>query len=937
MRFVSQKYLLQNLRKVKRSKVVTLVANQIQEDSDGFRIGTASVLEHENHLQENIADHTLVLEGQSGSNVGNFNDFQFLCVTPTNQCWRDLENTGIGSFGKPNVKDSIRLKIKGTEMTIRVDSRTSTRWLKEGTVFTMRRRLLDMSFYETAQLLLRDDFAAKIASLLNHPKKHNDMTKPVGEVRYQNVKDQSCQYLFHEQQQVVQYAIHKAVSIVCGPPGTGKTIALSTAVATIVSERAREGRETMKIFVTANGWKPIRLLLTEIAKRVYHPHVVVCAAQRREYILYNNVNMTEVPFVDRDMCPKFIVIGVNKEAFRKYNVAQDYNREWTTEIIGDSMSEEVHAANEATQIKLPTVFEMGVVDEGSQMWCRDLPSVLNRLHARGRFVVSGDPLQMQPINDDRVRLGENVTSHFTHPVHDSVLLCLLRKRGSQDGNGSLADKFECKEALNPTFITKLTHCLRSHGDIASLSRTVYETDLTAQQKPPCFDRWLKAATHVPSKDAPFTATYGRKEDSEDNGDDFFSTAEPFTVSSSDYEAVVAKEMTADKLGTNGKVGGLMSFEMKTPEEMNPDAYFVFSEAMCVALATNVQNNFVKTTTPGVLSILIIYPTGSPSQEMIEYCQNNPNLLAGTPERLQGQSADVVIVNAGMPHGDKRDRYYAPLPTMNVAFSRAECLQILLVPSEIPVSDTLAHLTDLREGLEHMQRYLTHARNTRVTMRVAEDRSLEFVSAAVPRRDPAEFHFHDGGVREWDRSVIEAQPCEPQQGKGKKGGKGKGKGKGDDGGREGGRGSKGGKHGGEKGGHDDGGKGHDSGSRGKGYDYDYNYDGRGKGGNDDGPAKGSHDGKGDKKGKADRKGGKKGRGKDDGGKGHDERYDVAEQPAMVEKAVLKKFDGDVPRKSGRGGGGGGGGGGNGNWRGGSNGGKRGNDSGGRGADVQSWRQ
>ena len=577
----------------------------------------------------------------------------------------------------------------------------------------------------------------RVASILKSPEEHNrKMGTPVGAVNYESVEGELRPYLFPQQLKVVRCAIEKTISVVCGPPGTGKTIALSTAVATIVSERARAGQDTFKVFVTAKGWKPIHLLLAEIAKRVYHPHVVVCVAESEGYRLYSNTDLTTVPFEQE--CPKFVVYGVNNQDLRASYLPKKH------------MSQKVHNAKAAPAIKQPALFEMGVVDEGSQMWCRDLPGVLARLHPRGRFVVTGDPLQMQPANDDRILLGENITTHFSHPVHDSVLLCLLRKQASPSSNISLTDKYECKEALNTTFITKLTHCLRSHHDIADLSRAVYEADTTTTpQNPAYFDRWLRAKdTPTVSLRTPFTATCADDE-----------SPMPFAADSSHYEEVVAKEVTAAQLGTEGKVGGLMSFEIDTPEEMNASAYFVFSEAMCVALAAVVQNNFV-VHTGDTVSVIILYSAGSPSEQMYAHCEGNPHLAVGTPARLQGQSADVVIVNTGMSLDGKRARYYAPLPTMNVAFSRAQCLQILLVPRVTGVSDSLAHVADVREGLEHMQRYLTHSRNTRVAMCVSDYQTLETVSVDVPKRDHSELSFYDAGVRAWDKDIIEVQPAQP---------------------------------------------------------------------------------------------------------------------------------------------------------------------------------
>ena len=126
LRFVLQKGLMRDLRKALHSEVVTLVVDDI-EDSEGVRTGTASVVVNDFHLRSIKHAEQCVIEGQSGSTVGSFNDFQFLFLVLENQCWQDLKNTALVSF-RSSVKDAVKLKVIGTDVELYVRSHTHTHY-----------------------------------------------------------------------------------------------------------------------------------------------------------------------------------------------------------------------------------------------------------------------------------------------------------------------------------------------------------------------------------------------------------------------------------------------------------------------------------------------------------------------------------------------------------------------------------------------------------------------------------------------------------------------------------------------------------------------------------------------------------------------------------------------------------------------------------------
>eukprot|EP01061_Rhynchopus_euleeides_P031578 TRINITY_DN522_c0_g1_i5.p1 TRINITY_DN522_c0_g1~~TRINITY_DN522_c0_g1_i5.p1 ORF type:complete len:1528 (+),score=538.82 TRINITY_DN522_c0_g1_i5:60-4586(+) len=819
LRYISQSYLKQCLTLQERSNIITFRVDSVVEDgATGVRTGSMSLVKNERVFRPTRVEGLYVLEGGAGT----FNDFLYMHLQDDNFLWQELDDTAIGTFSHhPREDDAMRLQVYGSTEVLRVSKRTKTRWIKEGTILSARRRLIGTTFYNTATALLDDDMGHRLSAFLDHPRKYNEdpNKRPIGEVSESAVRDRVCRSLFASQTAVVRNALHKRVSVVCGPPGTGKTIALATAVASIVSERAT-GSDGFRVVVTAENLQPIRLLLDVIAQRVYHPGVVVCRMHQNSVVLHNNVNLGWVhhDYASDSRTPRFMVMGVIKDDFGKWNQQLEYNEKETGKNL-PHMDDMVHKFNRDLLIAMPKTFDMCVVDEASQLFCRELPAIFSRMHPRARFIIAGDPLQMQPYADDRVKLPESATAEFDLPLHESLLLCMMRKRNSPDGNAPLLDKIECRGQLNPTFITKLSLCLRSHRDIADLTKRVYEAedDEESTYAAPLarFDRWLVPHTPTPvpaekqvappvgadgsaqyteqvrksgagceNDTDPYIAEYSPQDNLVDESGEPVAS-HTFTISSRVFEKIFTPELQGGgRAVPQSLLGGLLAVEMDMTEDIGPEGYDVYADAAVVGLCDVIAKQYRRRCSRDEpLTFIVLYPFKFNAQTVPRFLKGSrSNVICGSPQALQGQSADVVIVNTRAPRGSKVDRYFCPLPMMNVCFSRAECLQVLIVPKLLQVSDQFGFDSDMREGMKHIQCFLNHPRVTKLCLSIDPSSENESDRVAVrrvcaPTRTQDEDSFNDEGVVPFVANlpppIVTEGPAASYSNGGKKGGNRKG--------------------------------------------------------------------------------------------------------------------------------------------------------------------
>ena len=833
---------------------------------EGHRTGVLRIIGHgEKLMKKTTSGGNLVLEQLGRGRAAYFNEFAYLMSTLQSCAWWKLDNLAVADYlstshtdadhEKYNQKLSAVLEIKGTDVKIGVWNVSKTTWLQPGTIMTIRKRLFESSAYTTATALSEQEFGERVSHLLSDPERYNTLHKPVCMADARRIRERGLHHdLFEQQQQVVYNACTKILSVVCGPPGTGKTVGIAHAVSEIMRDIIQQGyTETFHVFVTAANVQPIRTLLEKIASLTSDlKDLVLCEIVSRKCRLYNGVSLEEVPFTfghkKTSGMPNFCIVGMQRGRFSNYDFMYD------VEANPEAVSSHDYV-NAKFQLVPPPVFQMGVIDEGSQLLCQDFPPILNRLHTRGRLVVAGDPLQLQPFATRKARISPAFIDRVGLPLHDSLLLCLLRRRVASHtvslaanptsrfykevATFAVLDKADCKVAMKESYVTKLTTCLRSHPDVASLTQGLYEEHVTAQPAA-CFDRWLR---HKPAplpppateeeREVTFTCVLTADDDDEEQAAVGNATSCEMELIPSMFRPLFkdGSMLGGQTVGQERLFGGLLVIEldMDAAGMMSQRAYTEMTSALALSMIDALQRNFrtKEDQSPSALLLYTATPVDVPTRCRM---QEGRELRVGTPESLQGQSADVVVVTTGLPTQGTRDRYFCNITEMNVAFSRALHLQVLIVPKVLHLSEDALQDKDTSGGLTHIDAFRHHAKATTVRFVVSASLS-EGVSVANSKRHtypqrPQEDFVHDETHLPAGRPQPQSfktdmqfrQPSSPEEARGGKGGGQFSKGRKGEKGDSGGKGSKGNKGGkGEKGAqqpHNDGEDG-SSGSKGKG--------------------------------------------------------------------------------------------------------------------------
>eukprot|EP00754_Rhynchopus_humris_P028622 Rhum_TRINITY_DN15168_c1_g1::Rhum_TRINITY_DN15168_c1_g1_i7::g.141079::m.141079 len=844
IRYVMQRGLKKQLASNKTGELLTVRLDEITPITpEGHRTGVLRIIAHgEKLMKKTTSGGNLVLEQLGRGRAAYFNEFAYLMSTLQSCAWWKLENLAVADYlstshtdadhEKYNQKLSAVLQVKGTDVKIGVWNVSKTTWLQPGTIMTIRKRLFESSAYTTATALSEQEFGQRVSHMLSDPERYNTLHKPVCMADVRRIRERGLHHdLFEQQQQVVYNACTKILSVVCGPPGTGKTVGIAHAVAEIMRDIIRQGyTETFHVFVTAANVQPIRTLLEKIAFLTRDlKDLVVCEIVSRKCRLYNDVSLQEVPFVSgakkTSGMPNFCIVGMQRGRFANYDFMYEVEANPEVESSYDYV-------NAKFQVVPPPVFQMGVIDEGSQLLCQDFPPILNRLHTRGRLVVAGDPLQLQPFATRKARISSAFIDRVGLPLHDSLLLCLLRRREAshtvslaadpksrfykEEATFAVLDKADCKVAMKESYVTKLTACLRSHPDVASLTQGLYEEHVRAQPAA-CFDRWLrhKPAPLLPpateeemEKEVTFTCVLSADDDEEEETAVGETSSCEIDLIPSMFRRLFkdGSVLGGQTVGSERLVGGLLVIEldMDAAGMMSQRAYTQMTSALALSMVDALQRNF-RTNEDKSPSALLLYTSGPVDVPTRCRMQEGRDLRVGTPESLQGQSADVVVVTTGLPTQGTHDQYFCNLTEMNVAFSRALHLQVLIVPKVLHLNEDALQSSSVRDGLTHIDAFRQHAKATTVRFVVSAslDEGVGVVNSrqhTYPQRPQEDFVHNEAHLPAGRSQLALPQPGTEQSfaksgkgggqsSKGRKGEKGDGSGKGN-------KGSKGGK--GEKG-------------------------------------------------------------------------------------------------------------------------------------------
>ncbi len=190
----------------------------------------------------------------------------------------------------------------------------------------------------------------------------------------------------------VEGAAKSCLSLIWGPPGTGKTDTLAALLHAVVREAISLGKGA-KILLTGPNYRAVEVLANRLLELLARDHSATCDFFRA----YSK---------SRELPPAPVlpphVKGQNVSLHSSAAGYSDLSTSLNTSGVITLVATSAHAAKKVAALAnshdiLAPVFDMVVIDESSQVPVTLALLPISTLKAESQLVVAGDPLQMPPI------------------------------------------------------------------------------------------------------------------------------------------------------------------------------------------------------------------------------------------------------------------------------------------------------------------------------------------------------------------------------------------------------------------------------------------------------------------------------------------------------------------------------------------------------------
>lgn len=198
------------------------------------------------------------------------------------------------------------------------------------------------------------------------------------------------------QHRAMTEALDHGIRLVWGPPGTGKSHTLAVTINAALLQAQADGRP-LRVLVTAFTWSAIDNLLQPTCD---HAETLLPGAAQ----FVRLTGRDQVPNLP-DGFPEHIVLELNRHS--PSNEIQRLRRKLTAPAAGDLVVvgatpgqtlNLMRARNAGGETYAEALFDVVVIDEGSQLDVAHATLALASLAAPGHVICAGDPKQMAPIH-----------------------------------------------------------------------------------------------------------------------------------------------------------------------------------------------------------------------------------------------------------------------------------------------------------------------------------------------------------------------------------------------------------------------------------------------------------------------------------------------------------------------------------------------------------
>lgn len=192
------------------------------------------------------------------------------------------------------------------------------------------------------------------------------------------------------QKAAVAHALERALSIIWGPPGTGKTKTLSTYVHTLVAH-AVSAKKGLKVLLTGPTYKAVE----ELADRVIKLLDADAACRSEVYVCYS-AGRQHMAITTKGTHLKAAAVEIKDQQFNNDCLPSMGDPAKIT-IVATSVMQAHKFGDLLHGATLAPVFDVVIIDESSQVEVTKAIAPLAVLKDGGRAVIAGDHLQMPPI------------------------------------------------------------------------------------------------------------------------------------------------------------------------------------------------------------------------------------------------------------------------------------------------------------------------------------------------------------------------------------------------------------------------------------------------------------------------------------------------------------------------------------------------------------
>ena len=441
------------------------------------------------------------------------------------------------------------------------------------------------------------------------------------------------------QQSAVTHALERALTVVWGPPGTGKTKTLAAYVHTLASAAASSGKG-ISILLSAFTYKAVEELVGRViallnADSSFKSRVFVCYGKGRQHMT--------VAATGAHLMAKTLEIGSGDQVYQD-ECLPSISAPGVVTIIATSAMQAFKFGKALQSKMVAPVFDVVVIDESSQVEVTRAIAPLAVLKDGGRAVIAGDHLQMPPI------------ASLEPPVGAEYLV------------GSIQAYLIGRDFGTPVTTCDLVENYRSHEDIVAYARGIgYPTQLSAHYPQTAIHPL--AALPSPSNGFPSTLPYWAEL--------------PQMVGKS---PVVMTLLHDDDLSSQGNeteamlVASLVwSLRQTLSAELDGQKTGVVHTA---PTPDQFWNNSVGIVTPHRAQRALVV------RELTKLWSTEAALIdeaVDTVEKFQGGERHAVIVSFGVADADViagEEAFLMQLQRTNVAISRAMAKCIVIMPTTL---------------------------------------------------------------------------------------------------------------------------------------------------------------------------------------------------------------------------------------------------------------